>query len=247
MSDSVENPSVLAGVTGAVKMPQKPTSNEDIDKLIADLVKQQIEGASKVDTSKEEELIKQQLEDKLGASLVGQRASMGRAGFAASGALGAMEGDIQRQARQQIAEDILGTRSKAKGEAFDRALQSIGVEQKMREAAQQQTINEALLKMLGQDTGGGENGGAAGDGNPFSNILPPRSSVDEPLAGANTMTGGSAVGKKDAITVPATGRQYKVRQSAAAGDVMTATVDVNGQKYRVYRGQGGVYAVPAGA
>lgn len=154
MSDSVENPSVLAGVTGAAKMPQKPTSNEDIDKLIADLVKQQIEGAGKVDTSKEEELIRQQLEDKLGASLVGQRASMGRAGFAASGALGAMEGDIQRQARQQIAEDILGTRSKAKGEAFDRALQSIGVEQKMREAAQQQTINEALLKMLGQDTGG---------------------------------------------------------------------------------------------
>lgn len=155
--NSIDNPAAIAGITGRPSLPvspPKPTSNEDIDKLIADLVKQQIEGAGKVDTSKEEALIKQQLEDKLGASLVGQRASMGRAGFAASGALGAMEGDIQRQARQQIAEDILGTRSKAKGEAFDRALQSIGVEQKMREAAQQQTMSEALLKMLGQDTGG---------------------------------------------------------------------------------------------
>jgi hypothetical protein len=208
-------------------------------------VRQQLEGAKNVDTSKEEALIKQQLEDKLGASLVGQRASMGRAGFAASGALGAMEGDVQRQARQQIAEDILGTRSKAKGEAFDRAMQSIGVEQRQREGARQQMIDEAMLKMLGAE---GEQGTQAqGGGNPFSNIVPPRSSVDEPLAGANTMTGDSAKGKKDVVTVPATGKQYKVRQSVGAGAVMTASIDVNGQKYRVYRGPDGVYAVPAGA
>ena len=119
-----------------------------------------------VNTAEEEALIRELMQDRLGQGLVEQRAKMGRAGFGASGALAAMEGDVRRQAGQQATQETLALRRQAEQEAIRNALQAVGVDIGVRGEARKAAFDEeflnALKASLGIDTGEGEGGGGAG-------------------------------------------------------------------------------------
>ena len=105
----------------------------------------EINQAGNVDTKAEEDLINEQMNDRIGAALVDQRASMGRSGFGSSGAMAAMEGDTQRTARQQGLEDVLGLRRTEDQRATDNATKAIGSEMSMRKQAEAEAKQAALL------------------------------------------------------------------------------------------------------
>lgn len=136
---------------------QQPSSNEQFDENVRKLMDQLLSGQGMdVNTAEEEALIKQLMEDRLGQGLVEQRARMGRAGFGASGALAAMEGDIRRQAGQQATQETLGLRRQAEQEAIDNALRAIGVDVSKRQEGRQsefdQQFLDALKSAMGQET-----------------------------------------------------------------------------------------------
>lgn len=138
--------------------PPEPTSNDQFDENVRKLLDQIVSGKGmNVDTSQEEALIKELMQDRLGQQLVNQRASMGRAGFGASGALAAMEGDIQRQAGQQATQETLGLRRQAEQEAIDNAMRAVGVDISQRQEGRQsefdQQFLDALNSALGQESG----------------------------------------------------------------------------------------------
>ena len=127
---------------------ERPKTNEDFDKAASDMLLNEINQAGNVDTKAEEALINEQMNDRIGAALVDQRASMGRSGFGSSGALAAMEGDTQRTARQQGLEDVLGLRRTEDQRATDNARQAIGSELSMRKQAEAEAKQAALLKEI---------------------------------------------------------------------------------------------------
>lgn len=95
------------------------TGDPEIDALLRENTKRLL-SEREGDTTDEEGLINQRIKDQLGQSLVGQRASMGRAGFGSSGALSAMEGDTTRLANQDALEQILAMREREQEQAFRR-------------------------------------------------------------------------------------------------------------------------------
>ena len=129
---------------------ERPKTNEDFDKAASDMLLGEINQAGNVDTKAEEDLINEQMNDRIGAALVDQRASMGRSGFGSSGALAAMEGDTQRTARQQGLEDVLGLRRTEDQRATDNATKAIGSELSMRKQAEAEAKQAALLKEIGK-------------------------------------------------------------------------------------------------
>jgi hypothetical protein len=129
--------------------PSPPPSEDELDAQIRQLMGDLISGKGMgVDTSEEEALIKQLMQDQIGQSLVDQRARMGRAGFGASGALAAMEGDIQRQAAQRATQETLATRRQAEQDAIERALSAIGVDVEKRREGRQASFDEEFLNAL---------------------------------------------------------------------------------------------------
>jgi len=124
---------------------ERPKTNEDFDKAASDMLLNEINQAGNVDTKAEEALINEQMNDRIGAALVDQRASMGRSGFGASGAMAAIEGDTQRTARQQGLEDVLGLRRTEDERATDNARQAITSELSMRKQAEAEAKQAALL------------------------------------------------------------------------------------------------------
>lgn len=148
LSDLVTGGEFVSGVRGPV---QPPTTDDEIDQMIRDFVEGQLSSADDVDTSKEEALINEKMGDEIGASLVDARARGGRSGFQSSGAQFAIEGDLERKARQQATEDILGVRNERERQAKGDALDAIAAEQGMREAAANEFVNQKLLELLGID------------------------------------------------------------------------------------------------
>ena len=124
---------------------ERPKTNEDFDKAASNMLYNEINQAGNVDTKAEEDLINEQMNDRIGAALVDQRASMGRSGFGSSGAMAAMEGDTQRTARQQGLEDVLGLRRTEDQRATDNATKAIGSEMSMRKQAEAEAKQAALL------------------------------------------------------------------------------------------------------
>lgn len=158
----------VTGTTGTA--PPPATTQDDIDQMIRDLVASQIGAAGKVNTAEEEALIRQQMQGELGQSLVDQRARMGRAGFGASGAMGAIEGDVRRAAEMDALDQILGLRRTEEQRALDNAFGAVGVETGMRRAAADDALRrmalEALQAEMGLDAGPGPTdvGNAPGGG-----------------------------------------------------------------------------------
>jgi hypothetical protein len=177
-----------------------PASNEQFNEQIRMLMQDLISGRGMdVSTDEEEALIRELMQDRLGQGLVEQRARMGRAGFGASGALAAMEGDVRRQAGQQATQETLALRRQAEQEAIDNALRSIGVDLDVRGEARKSAFDEeflnALKSSLGLNDGEGAGGGrpqgspanlgetsAPGQGSPTNDRQSPVASPDEPNA-----------------------------------------------------------------
>ena len=153
---------------------ERPKTNEDFDKAASDMLLGEINQAGNVDTKAEEDLINEQMNDRIGAALVDQRASMGRSGFGSSGAMAAMEGDTQRTARQQGLEDVLGLRRTEDQRATDNATEAIGSELSMRKQAEAEAKQAALLNEIEK---GNEDINADDDG-PRSNPNAKDSSLD---------------------------------------------------------------------
>lgn len=198
VSTAGPSPAPIPAAPGAAatEKPAAPaTSQDQIDQMIADMVRRQLEAAGKVDTSQQEALIKEQMGDQLGAALVEQRAGMGRAGFGSSGAMAALESDAQRKARQAMTEQVLGVRTSEQQRAFENAQAAIGSELDMRRAAQEQFIAEALLKMAGAETEGADTSAASPGSGPgsgaFGGVGPTSGWGDSPAtatAGSGTAT-----------------------------------------------------------
>lgn len=137
-----------------------------IDQREEDFIRSLLEGASNVDTSEQEKLIRELMGDQMGQSLADQRASMGRAGFGSSGALGAIEGDVMRKARQGESQAILDERERAKQEAIQNALSGVGADVNLREAGMNEWLLEQILNLANGNpveqppaqTGGGDLG-----------------------------------------------------------------------------------------
>jgi hypothetical protein len=147
----------LAATVGSNLPPPaaKPadTSSDAFDQAVADLLMSEVQGAGKVDTKAEEDLIRQQMGDAIGQQLVGQRASMGRSGFGSSGALASMEADTQRTARQQALDDVLGLRRTEDQRAKDNANRAIGTDIDKRKQAEEEFFNKAMLDTLNSAIG----------------------------------------------------------------------------------------------
>jgi hypothetical protein len=123
-------------------------SDEALFKALRELNLSRIKGASDVDTTEAESLIRDLMQRQLGAQQVGQRASMGRAGFASSGALAGMESDAQQQAAQNAQREILGLRRSEDQRAFDNAQDAAGTDLDYLKYGSDDEIRRAQLKAL---------------------------------------------------------------------------------------------------
>lgn len=197
-----------------------PASNEQLNEQIRMLMQDLISGRGMdVSTAEEEALIKELMQDRLGQGLVEQRARMGRAGFGASGALAAMEGDVRRQAGQQATQETLALRRQAEQEAIRNALQAVGVDIDVRSEARRALFDDEFLNALKASLGiVDEVGGEAPEESGLS--------TDNP---ANARVQGNSV------LDPVTGAPYEIRSSANPNDVKTRVLNgSNGVSYAIY-------------
>lgn len=158
-------PHVAPGVGPEDVNHERPpkTKEEMREAFMRDLLK----NAGGRDTSEDEALMRELEGDRLGTSLVDQRASMGRGGFASSGAMAAIEGDLRRKSSQGLAGDIMGVRNDARQEGIDNAFKGLSAESELRDQALNDFITRELLGMMNGDEEGGE-GGGPGIGDPGS-------------------------------------------------------------------------------
>lgn len=112
------------------------------------------------DTTAEEALIRQLMQDQLGQQLVDQRASMGRAGFGASGALAGIEADAQRKAAQAALGETFGVQQGARNEQLDRLRTGAGLDLGYQDQAAQDFANQQFLTLLQSILGGGDTSGS---------------------------------------------------------------------------------------
>ena len=177
---------------------KKDTSDEALDNALRALNLSRIQGASNVDTTEAEDLIRELMQRQLGAQQVGQRASMGRAGFGSSGALAAMEGDAQQQAALGAQREILDLRRTEDQRAFDNAQDAAGTDIDYRRFGLDDEIRRAQLKAL-QDYLGLDAGNAL---------------LTEPQTGRLSEDGTSIVSDEDAV---AGSPDIPVRSAKTAG------------------------------
>jgi hypothetical protein len=143
----------MPGATRPAEQPAAPATQDDLDAMIRSFVEDRLRSAGNVDTTEQEALIRQQMEGKLGSSLVDQRARMGRAGFGASGATAALESDARTAASREALDQILGLRSSEEQRAFNNATQAISTESDMRSAASDDALRRMVLETLQAQAG----------------------------------------------------------------------------------------------
>jgi len=176
--------------------PLPPGTNPQptLDQMIEDWVRSQL--GAQPDTSQEEALIKEMMGDQIGAGRVGNRASMGRAGFGSSGAEAAIGNDIEHQVRQHALEQVLGVRRDASQQGIDNALSAAGLDIQERDAAIRQKQADAQFAALQALLGGGGAPGADAGGDSGAGVNPlgpdnPVSTVVEPIVSGDAGGGGS--------------------------------------------------------
>jgi len=241
------NPPTTPGITlpGAVAGPPAaaaPATSEDIDQMIRDFVSGQLANAGKANTAEEEALIRQQMQGELGQSLVNQRARMGRAGFGASGAMGAIEGDVRRAAEMDALDQILGLRRTEDQRSIENAQGAISVENQMRRGAADDALRRMALEALQA-----EMGLDAGVPDPAIEAALQKRANEGMYAGV-PMEG--AVAEDGKVKNVSTNREYETRTMADAlsGNWVYGgnSFNVNGVTFKVYRdAQGNQYAVAA--
>ncbi len=166
--------------------------NEMSQDFISELINEARNGG---ELSPEETALLQELfGDKMGQSLVDQRASMGRAGFQSSGALGAMEGDIRRKSAQSQSQATFDLQRQEKQDAINNALKGMGLGNDLQQILADQTLTEKLIEMLQGDPNAAEDPVAAADvpfdpGDPFTPPPPPTTDADNNGIDDNTGAG----------------------------------------------------------
>lgn len=129
LSDATPTDPVTAAIietiaNGEMQSTQDPYSS--VESGTSDLLMKllmELEGG--VDTSAEEALIAQLTDQRLGQAGVDMAAGFGGAGFG-GGAMAAAQGDLQRQAAMDEAQQILGVRSDARDSQLDRLKTALG-------------------------------------------------------------------------------------------------------------------------
>ena len=220
----------------STNQPPPPSSFEE---KVSQLLEQLVSGKGmNVDTSEEEALIRELMQDRTGQALVEQRARMGRAGFGASGALAAMEGDVRRQAAQQATQETLAMRRQAEQEAIDNALRSIGVDVSKRREARSERFDEefmnALKSALGMETSAydesGNRVGGSNAGLPEASGSQGAPTTDRQNPASSPTQQGSVYDLGSKAAVPSSASYWKTE---AGYDIY---VDPSGNQYRVPAG-----------
>ena len=227
----------------------KDTSDEAFDNALRELNISRIQDASNVDTTEAEDLIRELMQRQLGAQQVGQRASMGRAGFGSSGALAAMEGDAQQQAALGAQREILGLRRTEDQRAFDNAQDAAGTDIDYRRFGSDDEIRRAQLKALQDYLGlpgadapapAGPNAGDVGNSLWFGGRSG-RGGTDDVDVGA--YVSGENVGNQqtdagEGETIRAGQTDYLVKEAKVSDDDVSMPprrVTVDGVEYRTFR------------
>lgn len=189
-------------IGASASTPPAAATQDDIDAMIRKFVESQLNAANNVDTSAQEALIRDQMEGKLGASLVDQRARMGRAGFGAGGVTAALESDARTNASREALDQILGLRTSEEQRAIENARGAISTEQGMRSAASDDALRRMILETL-QAEAGLETPAItdSNDGNPFTN-----SSAETPVS---TGSGYSDMDPKIVDQIPAGAQEVR--------------------------------------
>lgn len=233
---------VVSDIQTPIPTTPATASTDDIDQMIRDFVAGRLSGAGKANTAEEEALIRQQMQGELGQSLVDQRARMGRAGFGASGAMGAIEGDFRRAAEMDALDQILGLRRTEDQRAIENAMGAISAENQMRRGAADDALRrmalEALQAKMGLD---------AGIPDPAVEQAVQERANEGLYAGVPMEGAAGADGKVKNVS---TNREYETRTMADAlsGNWVYGgnSFVVDGVTYKVYRdAQGNEYAVAA--
>lgn len=162
--------------------PPPTTMEEDQEAFIRSL----LGDALNVDTSAQEQLIREEMDRLQGMKLRDSRARAGVSGMASSGSQIALENTLNKDAARDVSGRILDVRDDAKQTAIHNALAGIGVDIDLLDAKTQAELLDGIMDLFGDDSpvqdSPGEDRGA------FS---PPEVAVDNDDDGVDDHTGAS--------------------------------------------------------
>lgn len=124
---------------------------QNIDGMVDDTIRDLL-GPS-YDTSEDEELIEEIMAARFGQNIADSRAGMAAMGLGASGALGALEGDIARQNALATADQIMGIRQDARDDQRSNRSLGLGAASRADELQSRQAQQDALIRALFPDEG----------------------------------------------------------------------------------------------
>lgn len=156
-----------------------PPPETDIDKLIEENVRRYLMGGQD-NTEARNKALADASAAATGRQIVNQRASMGRAGFGASGALAGLEMDARQQAARNLALDQAAVGEDEQKQQYDRFLGATGADIDKQRLAQEQADADARLAFLKSVVGGGGDAPVDEDGNPNSSVGPGYADVKAP-------------------------------------------------------------------
>lgn len=166
------------------------TMEEDQEEFIRSL----LGDALNVDTSAQEQLIREEMDRLQGLKLRDSRARAGVSGMASSGSQIALENTLNRDAARDVSGRILDVRDDAKQTAIHNALAGIGVDIDLLDAKTQAELLDGIMDLFGDDSpvqdSPGEDRGA------FS---PPEVNIDNDDDGVDDHTGASELFNTHAV------------------------------------------------
>lgn len=217
--------------------------NKSEEELIADMVRQYLEGVGNIDTTEQEALINEQMQEKLAMDLMNQRAAAGASGFEASGSLIGMEGDTRRGAARDATGARLDARRQAEEDAFGRAMGVAGLSQDERKMAfeewKAQQQFDALNRWLESQgaEGAAEGGGGPDSGGDLINSILNPDGAGVRLPGMNpapTYEGATAGGLPDDVAESAFSSASESSTAPGNGDPAGTYTDENGVMWNLY-------------
>lgn len=138
--------STFKPVENAVDVDENGTTIDDeAENALLELIR---EGPG--DTAEEEAFIREQTEQQAARDLNDQRAAAGRAGFASSGALQAMESDTMRDAQQRALQEIFGLRDREEQQYLDKVLGVIGGHTNLQESESELEVDQARIDAINE-------------------------------------------------------------------------------------------------
>lgn len=191
--------------------PPPPKDDRSVEQMVEDLVRNRLAGADNIDTSQEDALIRELMQQDIGGGRVGNRAAMGARGFAESGAALAMGADIERAARQSAIEQMLGVRQREEDQAWREAMDAAGVNVDYERLGIDEMEADARLQLLEALLRGDDGGAAAappatdtgnGGGNPWTSAGQAALGVVDPQGESTLATTAPGAEPAEAASTP---------------------------------------------